>query len=242
MRKRVQTIQAACILGLGILSGCASILSPSPLAPFLVADAADSTLIEALAHEQYTRVESCHERQSCPQDHYTQGLIALFQRREWAVASFQQVRSVAPNSRFASSSTSWIDLLQASGSGLSFLAVQSAAVSKVTEDFVWEALERERGEANEEVRHLFGDRAQRIGRVTDSPPLRSQGQPTIPRDEDQATVQALQRRLQERERTLAERDQRIDLLASQLNALKRIDQDTTRDRRPLLRPSTIAAP
>jgi hypothetical protein len=64
----------------------------------------------------------------------------------------------------------------------------------------------------------------------------------IPKDKDQATVQALQRRLQERERTLAERDQRIDLLASQLNALKRIDQDTIRDRRPTLRPSTIAAP
>jgi hypothetical protein len=170
-----------------------------------------------------------------------QGLIALFQSREWAVASFQEVRSVAPNSRFTTSSTSWIDLLQASGSGRSFLDVQRAGVSKVTEDFVWEALARELGEANEEVRHLFSERAQRIRRVTDSPPLTNQGQATIPRDKDQATVHALQRRLQERERTLAERDQRINLMASQLNALKRIDQDT-RDRRPPLRPSTIAAP
>jgi hypothetical protein len=225
-----------------MLSGCASLLPPSPSAPFLVADAADSTLIEALAGQQYARVESCHERESCPQDNYTQGLIALFQRREWAVASFQQVRSVAPNSRFAMSSTSWIDFLQASGSGLGFLDVQNAGASKVTKDFVWEALQRELGEANEEVRHLFSARAQRIGRVSDSPPLTSQGQAMIPKDKDQATVQALQRRLQERERTLAERDQRIDLLASQLNALKRIDQDTIRDRRPTLRPSTIAAP
>jgi hypothetical protein len=242
MRKRVQTIQAACILGLGMLTGCASILSPSPFAPFLLADAADSKLIEALAHEQYTRVESCHDRQSCPQDYYTQGLIALFQSRERAVASFQQVRSVAPNSRFATSSTSWLDLLQASGSGLSFLGVQSAGVTKVTEDFVWEALERELAETNESVRRLFSDRAQQVGSLTDRPPLTSPGQTTIPRDTDQATVHALQRQLQERERTLAERDQRIDLLASQLNALKRIDQDTTRDRRPPLRPSTIAAP
>jgi hypothetical protein len=241
MRKRVQTIQAACILGLGLLSGCASMLPPSSSAPFLLADPADATLIEALAGQQYARVESCQERLSCPQDYYMQGLIALFQSREWAVASFQQVKSLAPDSRFATSSTSWIDLLQASSSGRSFLDVQRAGVSKVTEDFVWETLERELDEANESVRHLFSERAQRIGRVTDGPSLTNQGQATIPRDKNQATVRALQRRLQERERTLAERDHRIDFMASQLNALKRIDQDT-QDRRPPLRPSTIVAP
>jgi hypothetical protein len=242
MRKRVHAIRIACILGLGILAGCASILPPAPSAPVLFADAADATLIEALAGEQYTRVETCRERLSCVEDHYMQGLIALFQRREWAVASFQEVRSLAPNSRLAASSTSWIDMLQTSGSGLKFLDTQSTGVRKVTEDFVWEALEREFDEANENVRRLFSDRAQRLGRVTDGPPLTSQGQSTILRDKDQATVHALQRRLQAQERTLAERDHRIDLMASQLNALKRIDQDTTRDRRPTLRPLTILAP
>lgn len=242
MRKMFQTIQAVCILGFGLLSGCASILSPAPSAPVLLADAADAKLIEALAGEQYTRVETCRERLSCAEDHYMQGLIGLFQSREWALASFQEVRSLAPNSRLAASSTSWIDLLQTSGNGLKLLDAQSAGVPKVTEDFVWEALAREFDEANENVRRLFSDRAQRLGRVTDEPPLTSQGQSTVPREKDQATVQALQRRLQARERTLAERDHRIDLMTGQLNALKRIDQDTTRDRRPPSRPSTILAP
>lgn len=242
MRNKVQTIQAACILGFGLLLGCASILPPAPSAPVLFADTADATLIEALADEQYTRVETCGERLSCAEDHYMQGLIGLFQSREWAVASFQEVRSLAPNSRLAASSTSWIDLLQTSGSGLKLLDAPSAGVPKVTEDFVWEALEREFEESNEKVRRLFSDRAQRLGRVTDGPPLTSQGQATIPRDKDRATVHALQRQLQARERTLAERNHRIDLMASQLNALKRIDQDTTRDRRPTLHPSPILAP
>ena len=65
---------------------------------------------------------------------YTRGLIALFQSREQALASFQQVRSVAPNSRFATLSTCWIDLQQVSGSAPSFLDVQSAGGRKVTED------------------------------------------------------------------------------------------------------------
>ena len=241
MRNRVRTIQAACVLGLGVLSGCASLLPPSPLAPFLLADSADVTLIEALAHEQYTRVESCHVRKSCAQDHYTRGLIALFQSRERAVASFQQVRSVAPNSRFATVSTSWIDLLQASGSGLSFLNVQNAGVPKVTEDFVWEALEREFDGAHESVRGLFSERANRVGGLTDRRAVTSQEQATSPKGTDQATVQVLQRQLQERERTIAERDQQIHVMSSQLDALKRIDQDN-RDRRRPLRPSVIVAP
>ena len=184
MRNRIWTIQAACILGLGVLSGCASLLPPSPLAPLLLADPADVTLIEALAHEQYTRVETCHARKSCPQDHYTRGLIALFQSRERAVASFQQVRSVAPNSRLAAVSTSWVDLLQASGSGLSFLKVQSPGVPKVTEDFVWEALERELDGANESVRGLFSDRAKRDGGLTDKRPVTSQDPDQTPKTRD----------------------------------------------------------
>jgi hypothetical protein len=250
MRNRVWTIHAACVLGLGVLAGCASLLPPSPLAPVLLADPADVTLIEALAHEQYTRVESCHARKSCPQDQYTRGLIALFQSRERAVASFQQVRSVAPNSRLATVSTSWIDLLQASGSGLSFLNVQSSGVPKVTKDFVWEALEREFDEANETVRGLFSERAKRVGALTDRRPLTTQGQTTSPkdtdqatlsRDTDQATIQALHKRLHERERIIAERDQQIHVMSSQLDALKRIEEDT-RDRRRPMRPSVIVAP
>lgn len=241
MRNRVRTIQAACLLGLGVLSGCASLLPPSPLAPVLLADSADVTLIEALAHEQYTRVESCDARKSCPQDHYVRGLIALFQSRERAVASFQQVKSMAPNSRFATVSTSWIDLLQTTGSGFSFLTVQSAGVPKVTEDFVWEALERELDEANESVRRLFSDRAKRVGALTDRRPVTSQDQATSPKDTDQTTIHALHRRLHERERTIAERDQQIHVMTSQLDALKRIEEDT-RDRRRPLRPSVIVAP
>lgn len=241
MRNRIWILQAACILGLGVLSGCASLLPPSPFAPVLLADPADVTLIEALAHEQYTRVESCGARKSCPQDHYTRGLIALFQSRERAVASFEQVRSVAPNTRFATMSTSWIDLLQASGSGFSFLNVQRAGVPKVTEDFVWEALERDLDGANESVRGLFSERAKRVGVLTDRRPLISQDQATVPKDTDQASVQALHKRLHERERTIAERDQQIHVLSSQLDTLKRIDQDT-RDRRRPLRPSVTVAP
>jgi len=147
-------------------------------------------------------------------------------------------------------SMSWIDLMQASGHGLNFLSVQSAGVPKVTEDFIWETLERELDGANERVRSLFSDRAKRAGEVPDRRPLTRQEQTTEPkdkdvsmleRDKDQATIQALQKRLRERERSLTDRDRQIEIMASQLEAMKRIDQDV-RDRRQSKRPAAMAAP
>ena len=51
--------------------------------------------------------------------------------------------------------------------------------------------------------------------------------------QDQATIQALQKRLQGRERTIAVQQYQIEVLSSQLDALKRIDQDTRLKRRPV---------
>jgi hypothetical protein len=51
--------------------------------------------------------------------------------------------------------------------------------------------------------------------------------------EDQATIQALQKRLEGRERTIAIQNYQIQIMSSQLDALKRIDQDTSAQRRPV---------
>ena len=244
MRNRVWILQAACILGLGVLSGCASLSAPAPSVPVLFMDPTDGKLIEALAHEQYTRLETCPTRKSCPQDQYTRGLIALFQSRERAVESFQQVSALAPNSRMATMSSSWIELLQARGSGLNALIVPPAGVPKVAEDFVWETLERELDGANETVRGLFSERAKRVGGGIDRRPVISQEPTQVPGPKDPdplAMIQALQKRLQERERLIAKREQQMKIIASQLEDLQRIEQET-RDRRKSLRSSASMAP
>jgi len=51
--------------------------------------------------------------------------------------------------------------------------------------------------------------------------------------QDQATIQALQKRLQGRERTIAIQNYQIEMMSSQLDALKRIDQDAWAQRRPV---------
>lgn len=219
------------------------------LSPLFVPDSADTKLLEALAHEQYRRVERCHERKSCPQDHYARALIALFQSRERALASFQQVKSVAPHSRLATSSTSWMDLLQAKGASFRLLDAPNIGASTVTEDFVWETLERELADGNESLRQLFSARAKRVGELAEKPgasPVRAvvpqdRDLGSVSREKDQATVQALQRQLQERERIIAERDHRLAVMSSQLDDLKRIELDSKERRRPV-RPSATVTP
>ena len=56
---------------------------------------------------------------------------------------------------------------------------------------------------------------------------------------DQATIQALQQRLHVRERTIAKQNSQIEVMSSQLDALKRIDQDTREQRRPVRNSMTL---
>ena len=51
--------------------------------------------------------------------------------------------------------------------------------------------------------------------------------------QDQATIQAFQKRLLERERTIARQSYQIEVMSSQLDALKRIDQDIKGQQRPV---------
>ena len=51
--------------------------------------------------------------------------------------------------------------------------------------------------------------------------------------QDQATIQALQKQLQGRERTIAIQNYQIQIMSSQLEALKKIDQDSRVQRRPV---------
>ena len=223
MKKTGWTLQAACLVGL--LSGCASIFPPAPVTVTpLLGDPADGPLLSALVHEQDQRVEACEARKSCPPDLYLRGLLALFHSQEQAMATFQQVKALAPHSRYSLWSTAWIELLQAS---------PSAHVLKVTEDLVWDVLERELSETpNERVRTLWSDRFQRVWALERRPAI-SLEHVVNSEGKDPATLHALRKRLRERERTLTERDHQIAVLTSQLNALKQIDHETQTKRRAL---------
>lgn len=66
-------------------------------------------------------------------------------------------------------------------------------------------------------------------------PLSSTSPARVSISHDQATIQALEKRLQGRERTIAIQNYQLEVLSSQLDALKRIDQDIQDPRRSVRR-------
>jgi len=101
------------LLMAGMLWGCATVNGTPPpgSAPLFQADATDTAILQAVHREQEMLLSTCTQHQSCDQVHFTRAMIALFQNREAAAASFQQAIAVAPNGPFADSSARWIRFL-----------------------------------------------------------------------------------------------------------------------------------
>jgi hypothetical protein len=66
---------------------------------------------------------------------------------------------------------------------------------------------------------------------TNTTPLSPVAPARLGTSEHQATIHALHRKLHERERTIATQHYQIEVMSSQLEALRRIDQDTRESRR-----------
>ena len=69
--------------------------------------------------------------------------------------------------------------------------------------------------------------------------ITSQDQAAAPKEKEQAMIRALHKQVQERDRAILLRDRQIDMLSSQLDALKHIDKE---EARRAVRPPAILAP
>lgn len=179
--------------------------------------------------------------------YFTRALFGLYESREVAEKYFKKVVAVAPQSQLAESSKAWIQLLQQpSAPGPkswpeAVLTAPALAKANSSSAFVADRL----------VRDLLSQEAT-IQQVRSS------------KEGDSQTVEALQRELADRDRKieallskkdpakasadpvsmqniqkqLAERDRKIEELSTQLEALKRIDQEMREKVRPIRPPLT----
>lgn len=234
------------------IGGCAS-WSPAPPAsqPYFTVDQAEAKSFHALGKKQDAVAAKCSEHNVCDQAYFTRGLIGLYESRDIAAKYFEKVITVAPKSQLAASSKLWLQLLQqhpAPGERSWFNSVMAApaisdgqaALGQTSDRLVRDLLDRETmiqqlraaKEADaQSIDLLQRDLAERDRKVEAL--LGKKDQQKVPADP--GTVQSLQKQLQEREK-------KIDELSSQLEALKRIDQEMREKVRPIRPPSTIVAP
>jgi hypothetical protein len=229
---------------------CASWESPAPMSqPYFVVDQADAKTFHALGKKQDAVTAKCAEYSSCDHAFFTRGLIGLYESRDIAAKNFEKVIGVAPKSQLAASSRLWLQQLQQYPAPVErswFSSVMSAPAISESQVTMGQTSDRL-------VRDLL-DREMMIQQ------LRTM------KDADAQTLDQLQRELAERERKsdggkkeamkgtpegtnvqslqkqLAERDKKIDELSSQLEALKRIDQEMREKVRPIRPPSTVVPP
>src|SRR5204863_3533240 len=101
------------LLMTGMFWGCPMLNGTSQpnSTPLFHADATDTIILEALHREQDALLSTCTQHRSCDQVHFTRAMLALFQNKEAAAASFQQTIAAAPHGPFSDSSALWIQFL-----------------------------------------------------------------------------------------------------------------------------------
>lgn len=135
-----------CLILLGAWWGCATppLSSPPPSAPFFSATSEDTSQLALLASDLDTLALECAADNTCnDQVHFSRALISLFENREAARVSFEQVLLLHPSSPFAASSALWLQLLKDEGLSLPSQDPQRRILIEFTAQWVREWMARQ---------------------------------------------------------------------------------------------------
>ena len=234
------------------IGGCASWSSPPPmLQPYFPVDQGDAKTFHAMAKKQDAVVAKCAEYNTCAHAYFTRALIGLYENRETAAKYFEKLIAFAPKGQLAASSKLWVQLLQQYPGPAErswFTSVMAApaisdsqvVLGQASDHLVRDLLDRDGmiqllrstkeadAQAIDSLQRDLADRERRLEAL-----IGKKDQTKV--SADAGTVQSLQKQL-------SERDKKIDELSSQLEALKRIDQEMREKVRPIRPPSTIMPP
>jgi hypothetical protein len=238
------------VLSCVLLAGCAA-WSPAPQFshPYFLVDGGEIKNLHALAKKQDALLQKCAERNSCDHVYFTRALLGLYENRDSASKYFEKVIAVAPKSQLASSSKLWLQLLEYHAAPIEQSWLQSvmtapaisesqALLAQASDRLVRDLLDREltiqqlramKDADAQFLENLQRDLAERERKMDSVNGRKDRGSP------DTGVVLSLQKQL-------TERDKKIEELTSQLEALKRIDQEMRDKVRPIRPPSTVAPP
>jgi hypothetical protein len=232
------------------LAGCAAWSSaPQFSQPYFIVDAGEAKSLHALAKKQEALTQKCAERNSCDHVYFTRALLGLYESRDSASKYFEKVLAVAPKSQLASSSKLWLQLLEYHAAPVEQSWVRSvmaapaisesqAILAQASDRLVRDLLDREliiqqlramKDADTQSLESLQQDLSERDRKLDAG----SGKKDTSRVSSDTGIVLSLQKQL-------TDRDKKIEELTSQLEALKRIDQEMRDKVRPIRPPSTVA--
>jgi hypothetical protein len=192
------------ILLIGSFWGCTGLTPvPPPLSlPFFTPTTEDVKRLETLTRELDHRALRCLKGPACEQVHFARALVNLFENQEAARASFRRVIKDNPSSTLAASSRLWLQLIGEDGADAAGNERHDILITLMAQSL-----------RDWMTRELTEDTNDGQG-----------GEPTDTPNAEVAPshiVLGLQKQVRER-------DRRISILESQLEALKVIDQDAVK--------------
>jgi len=235
-----------------LLAGCAA-WSPAPQfsQPYFTVDQGEAKSLHALAKKQEALAQKCAERNSCEHVYFTRALLGLYESRDSATKYFEKVIATAPKSQLASFSKVWIELLEHHAAPVEQSWLQSvmaapaisesqALLAQTSNRLVRDLLDREltiqqlramKEADSQSLENLQRELAEHDRKVDGGSGKKDNTKNLT----DTGTVLSLQKQV-------TDRDRKIEELTSQLEALKRIDQEMRDKVRPIHPPSTIPPP
>ena len=236
-----------------VTGGCASYGTPPPMSqPYFLIEPSDAKTFHLLGKKQDAVIAKCQEHNSCDHAYFTRALIGLYESRDLASKNFEKVIAVAPKSQLATSSRLWLQQIQQDSPPPErswFTAVMSASAvseSQVTMGQTSDRLVRDLLDREMMIQQLRTSKdvdAQALDQLQrELAAERDRKEPLTGKKEAPKTTPVEATNVQALQKQLSERDKKIDELSSQLEALKRIDQEMREKVRPIRPPSTVVPP
>ena len=230
-----------------LLAGCAAWATPIPGSqPYFSADSREVKLFQSLVKRQESLASKCGESNSCDQVYFTRGLLGLYEGREIAEKYFRKVVAVAPKSQLAASSKAWLELLRQPVPGqrswpesvlrAPALAEATTSFAVIADRLVRDLLDREG--LLQQLRASKDDESETVEALQRELADRDHKIEALLSKKDSAKASADPASIQTMQKQLAERDRKIEELSTQLEALKRIDQEMREKVRPIRPPVT----
>lgn len=242
------------------LAGCAGwAAAPQFSQPYFMVKSGEAQSLVALAKKQEELALKCAEQESCDYVYFMRALMGLYESRDVALKYFEKVVAVAPQSQLAASSKLWINLLEHHAAPVEQSWLQSVMTAPAISDS--QAILAQA--SDQLVRDLL------VGLMRDMFDKRMTiEQLRAMKEADSQSLENLHRDLAERERKMdggsskkenakgstdtgmvlslqkqvMDREKKIEELTSQLEALKRIDQETRDKVRPIRPLSPVVPP
>ncbi len=246
-RAALSLIRGPIIVTFLLLAGCAAWTTPAPPSrPYFAAEPREVKVFQLLAKKQESLASKCGELNSCDHVYFTRGLLGLYESREVAEKYFGKVLAVGPKSQLAASSKAWLELLQQPVSGYSSWpeavfrapahAEANASWALTADRLVRDLLDRE--VLIQQLRASKDDESETVGALHRELTDRDHRIEALLSKKDSSKAPADPGSIQNMQKQLTERDRKIEELSTQLEALKRIDQEMREKVRPIRPPLT----